>query len=221
MKEREKVNEKSIKLILSFFWGLLLLINTICVQGATLEKDNFFEELYSGKYQILVEDKKGNDVTNIFIKETRKNYESNNINIIKKIMADYELKAHVYKVQNPSGTMYAVEQYKNVSDFFVEYYKDKKYSTVMEFKASLSGGIWYNPNTQQVTRTSKPTFKIEHMNVPLGISPFCNGIQTGSNVSNGKGYFWASYTCSGQAFANGLTIVYDYGRHTSSFYGRP
>ena len=210
--------------VISICTIIMLIVTVLPVNAAEIEKNNFFEEFYSGDYCILVEDKNGQDVTEYFLNKTEWLYELNDVNGIKEIMKTEGLIAHVYKEQVSACSAYALEQYKSVSDIFVEYYEDDKYGTTMEFGAELVGGLWYNPNTDEVTKTSSPTFKVNVMNAPMKITPFCNGIQTGSRVSNGKGYFWASYTITGQSYADEhgtIALSYNYGSHTSSFYATP
>lgn len=146
-------------------------------------------------------------------------YQQNDIASIKDIMKTEKLTAHIYKEKEQGISLYALEQFKTVSDVFLEYYSDDTYGTVMEFYAELTGGMWYDPNTDEVKRTSSPTLKINAMNVPTKITPFCNEIKTGSSVISGKGYFWAEFVVSGQSPA--YELLYNYGKHRLSFYATP
>ena len=178
----------------------------------------YYSYFYNGNSNIQITDKTGTDVTDFFVSETKTLFLNNDLDGIKEFMADNELVAHLYQEKINSFQLYALEQSKNVYDNITAYYKDNKYGTVMEFACKLSGTIWYNPNTYAVTRTSTPTFTVTYMGVPTGISPSCNSISTGSYVTNGKGYFWANFTVTGEGIS---LIVYNYGTHKVSFYGTP
>lgn len=221
----KKYMKKIMGIMLIAVLGINLNLHVYATENyKNVDESSFFEDFYSGDFKILVADKAGTDVTEYFLNKTKLLYEAGNISDIKGIMEREGLTTHVYKEKIEPFSIYALEQFKTVSDIFVDYYEDDIYGTKMEFAAELSGGIWYNPNTDEVTRTTTPTFKVNTMNAPMKITPFCNEIQTGSRVSSGKGYFWASFTVTGQAYAddNGLIgLTYNYGRHTVSFYAMP
>ena len=201
-----------------------VLFCTMSVKAETLQKNTFWDEFYSGKFDIMDEDQNGQDVTKEFLAKTNALYMQKKIQTIKEIMVNSRLRAHIYKVSMPTENVFALEKYKIVSDTMIDYFPEDEYNTVMEFNGTLSGGIWYNPNTYEVTRVSQPTFKVNFMKGPDRVTVFCNNISTSSNVTGGKGYFSASFTCSGQAFideAGVWPIYYDYGRHSMAFYGTP
>ena len=182
--------------------------------------NEYYTEFYAGEKEVMVTDSNGNDVTTNFLDSTIQFYNIGDFESIKRFAAVNGYRLHLLTETEAVVQPFALEQYKMVSDTIIEYYTDTQFGTVMEFMGTLKGGIWYNPNTYQVTRTSSPTFNVELMNVPIGIVPSCNNIQTGSNVSGGRGYFYATYTLSGvYVDESGVWGVnYDFGTHTFSFY---
>lgn len=198
-------------------------IKNVYAQNDTVNDTyKYFESFYSGENNVLVTDEEGNDVTNEFIKYTRELFKNNELEKIKHIMAENKLLAHIL-MEEEIATPYALEQYKAVYDIVTGYYKDSSYGTVMEFRGRLSGGIWYNPNTYEVTRVSSPVFTPEVMNVPMGIRPSCNDYNTSSWVSGGKGYFKVNYTLTGvyNEDPSAPPIYYNYGSHTFTFSATP
>lgn len=182
--------------------------------------NDYYEMFYSGEKEILVTDHNNNDVTNYYLSKTISLYKEGDLDGIKKFIANKGYRLHLITEKNEVMLPYALEQYKTVTDTIVEYYTDNQYGTVMEFMATLTGGLWYNPNTYEVTRTSSPVFNVNVMNVPMGITPLCNNIQTGSNVSGGKGYFFVTYSLAGlyKEEQGPIVITYNYGTHTFSFH---
>lgn len=199
-------------------------IKNVYAQNDTVNDTyKYFESFYSGESNVLVTDEDGNDVTNEFIKYTKELFKNDELEKIKHIMAENKLLAHIL-MEEEITTPYALEQYKTVYDVVCGYPTDDFFGTVMEFRGILTGGIWYNPNTYEVTRVSSPVFTVEVMNVPQGIYPSCNDYNTSSWVSGGKGYFKVDYTLSGVRYGDkpgDPNLYYDYGSHTFTFSAKP
>lgn len=193
----------------------------ILLLDKSYDEQKYFEAFYSKEYDILVTNRNDQDVTDYFLEKTNDLFDKNDIESIKNILANENLRMHIIKEEITPIETYALEQFKTVEDFIVDYYTANT-GTVMEFACVLKGGIWYNPNTFQVTRTSSPTLDVTYMGVAPGIEPSCNSISTGSSVRSGKGYFWATFTLQGFFSDHGLEYLpLDYGTHTVSFYATP
>lgn len=180
----------------------------------------YYKTFFSGNNKILVTDKNSNDVTEFFLNHTKGWYEEGNIKAIESFAAQKEFGLHLFTVYENETQPYALEQSKTVYDRFTKYYKDNKYGTVMTFTAALYGTFWYNPNTLKITRTNAGTFNVEAMHVPAKMTPLCTDIQTGSYISGGRAYFYANFHPLAYARdENGqVTLEYDYGSQTLSFY---
>lgn len=182
----------------------------------------YYSYFYNGASNALITDRNGNDFTDFFVSNTKEYFANHDLKSIKKFKADNGLVSHLfYEVISPIQP-FAYEQYKTVYDTLEDNYTDTKYGTSMDFACKLSGGMWYNPNIYQITRVAKPTFTTLYAMPPSGITPSVNEITTGSNIVNGKAYFWAHFQITGEGFIDGHYFdCYDYGSHTISFYAKP
>lgn len=218
MKSRKRIY-KSISLVLTI---IVVLVFNASIAFADVQKSedyDYYKEFYSGQYNVFVVNEDGLDVTEEFIRKTEGLFNSGKIRDIKNILAQEKLVMHLLKETVMPMQSYALEQYKVVDDFIATTYAAENNSSVkMDFRATLKGGIWYNPNTDKVTRTSTPVFTVEHM-FSTGVDLSCNSIRTGSDVRSGKGYFWATYSIDG--FTNKPAPPLYFGTHTMSFYGKP
>lgn len=181
---------------------------------------------FSGSYRRLAIDAEGKDVTEYFISKSQKLYKKNNITAIKHLMADENI-AICIMLNQPIVKVYpqnrALEQYKTITSGYLEaYLTDIDGITTMEVQAELRGGIWYNPNTDKVTRVSSPTYYVHEMNSTVfGSTCIHYDDTTSSSVIGGKGYFWGQSHFAAQASIDGILFQYDYGVRKFSFYAVP
>lgn len=101
---------------------------------------------------------------------------------------------------------HALEIYKPTKyyDSITFYSTDGKHSAEVQY--TLIGGYWYDSNTFQVTRTSDPTFSIVSVVLDASVQLYPNSISTGSNISDGKGYFWGSFELNAGYYFDGVWI---------------
>lgn len=218
MKIRKRIY-KSISLLLTIIGVLVFNVSIVLADVQKSEEYDYYKEFYSGQYNVFVVDEEGLDVTEDFIKKTEGLFDNEKIGDIKNILAKEKLVMHLLKETVIPMQSYALEQYKIVDDFIATTYAAENNSSVtMDFRASLKGGIWYNPNTDEVTGTSAPVFTVEYM-FSTGVGLSCNSVRTGSDVRSGKGYFWATFSIDG--FTDAPAPPLYFGTHTMSFYGKP
>ncbi|MBO5033001.1 MAG: hypothetical protein J6D08_14185 [Lachnospiraceae bacterium] len=189
------------------------------------QNTDFITMFYSGEYHIAATNFEGEDITSLFLGQTQSLYEENKIDDIKDTIAQEGIVLHIISYSE-DNVLRAYDKYKTVrSDMIYFELEDQNRATRICVTAELSGAIWYNENTSQVTKVSNTTYSILGIDTNTGLSVTTNDFSTGSSVQNGKGYFWGKcgFVSQGQIVQNGIpyTTYLEYGPKMVSFYAVP
>lgn len=188
--------------------------------------NDFLDVFYGGEKEIYVTDDDGNIVTEKFLSETQAMYNNRNMEAIREIIGSKNLVLHIITEKSKkqdSITTFAYEQHKTVRSEMFYFELTAQNGSRITVTSELSGGIWYNANTLKVTRVSNATYTILSTDPSIGV--ITNNFRTGSNVTNGKGYFWGecSFESHTQIIEQGVAINLDipYGSKRVAFYAAP
>lgn len=175
------------------------------VNAMSIEEENvhyeYLRKFYEGEQERHVVDSSGNDVTSSFIEKTKKLFYEGKTEEIFKIMGDENLVLHLISEEHAPQEIstYAYDRYKVVKSDMIEFIlSDQNDNTTIYVQAELSGGIWYNEATSEVTNVSNATYNILSIDHNGLWEVLNNDFKTGSSVVNGKGYFWGECHFYGQ-----------------------
>ena len=188
----------------------------------------YLQKFFTTNQEKYVTDNEGNDVTESFFKRTIDKFMVGDIESIFQIMREEELVLHListHQVPAENG-LYAYDKFKTVRSDIIEFVLSDQYdNTTIYVQAELSGGIWYNEATGEVTNVTDSTYNILSIDCNGSWEILVNDFSTGSNVSDGKGYFWGQcrFLGQGQQNLNGITVTVDldYGIKKVDFYAIP
>lgn len=216
------------------FIGLILVGATSAKAEAVNRKDadihyDYLKKFYTSNQERYAVDAAGQDITTSFLYKTEDMFYQGNIEKIFEIMKEEEIVLHLLSSEKvfEEGETYAYSRYKTVESDVIEFVLSDQYdNTTLYVQAELTGGIWYNETTSEVTDVTSATYNILSTDCNGSWEILTNNFSTGSNVINGKGYFWGQCQFLGQGQSQSedgivIPINLDYGTKRVEFYAIP
>lgn len=184
----------------------------------------FLTLFFSNTYNVYLTNGNAEDVTIFLLPKMQSLFEENKIDDVNKIIQNEDLVLHIVldSEKQYNGNLFAYDRFKTVESEILDFYlRDQYDGTTLYVQTLLSGGIWYNENTNEVTNVSEAKLTITGWDTTVvGMEIAANDISTGSNVVGGKGYFWGQCSFVGLRSGQGIEDLY-YGSKRVSFYAVP